>query len=246
MTQSASSGTSYPRGTRPNPISLVTPQIQAPVIVAWGDSTTYGLTTGDPDPGSLLADAWRLPLHTMLVRGGLSPTWVGPQTRGTAPANNGVWTVGASLATFIGAGQPASFLASYDPDVVIINLGLNDAASAVDAAAFAANLESVATTIHTNRAGRRILLIKPSDGGDATRRGRLSSDIWPAVDTAATALTGAGVNVAVADLRVLTWREDMIKTEGTSAIHPRAFAYVKQADVMYPYVMNLCGYDAAW
>ncbi len=238
MTIAITARTSLPLGTRPPGTKLSTP-LSNPAIMVLGDSIGYG--TGDPSGNS-----FRTYLHTLLTAAGLSPTWIGPQVSGTAPADHTRSVVGrttvdhsADIATIIGGGG------SYHPTLILVFIGTNDANDATLTTNFATNYEALMSSCHSLEPSARFVAVLLPTGGDANRRTRINT-INGVLPTSIATLQGSGLLIATADCRVLSFGQDMLRSETPSYLHPNADGFAKLADALYPAVMNACGLDAQW
>lgn len=251
MTIAITAKTALARGTRPNcPQGVQTPALTGAIrICALGDSRTYGQGYGS-------AEAFRKDVHTLLgaspnlSAAGVTWTWVGTTTAGTAPSNSNRGVPGSTCADHISGGtyDTVTFVpGTLDPHVWIVNLGTNDCADAGLTTNFQANLEALVNALDAaGTTDTRFVVCKPPTGGDATRRGRFPS-IWTAMDAAVTALISGGKKVTVADLRVTSPRADYMRSETAGTrLHEADHAYLKEADMIYVPLVNAIGQPADW
>lgn len=244
MTISPTARSAYPLGTRPTGTAVGT-RLTSPRIMVIGDSNVWsaGYST------SATGDCWMLPLHQKLVASGISPTWVGNLTQGTAPANKHRGVPGSTIATHRAGStyDSVQFITTYTPDVCIVALGTNDSNSDTDRDNADANLTGLATEIMTVRpATNRFLLCQMYGMSDTTKMARLAVINGTKVPAAKTAIETAGGIVAIADLQVLKPKGHLNPNESPSELHLTDPAYALVADRMFPALLNLLGCNAVW
>lgn len=242
-----SSKTSSPLGTRPPGTKVGTP-LSTPRIMLIG--TSY--VVGGSGFGDTVGDSYQLMLHQYLVSCGVTPTWIGNLTRGTAPANKHRGAAGAKLLDHASGGtfDSATYVTSLGPvDIAICDLQVNDMndAATADPDTFEANYITLGTDLYNAGAGAaRIVITMMNKAGNDTFDARFPA-CWARFPAIQTALEALGALVVIADVRNWTDEANLYSAETDgSRLHPGDSGYLLIAEGFAPPVLNACGYNAAW
>lgn len=245
MTISATARTALAVGTRPIGTPIGT-KISTPKIYAIGDSNTYDTGFSLDNTGN----SWRYRLHQKLVASGITPTWVGNQVSGTAPADHHRGIAGATMTLHKStqANDSVTYVAALAPDIVMLVLGTNDSASDSGRDNYATEGTALGTQIMAARpASNRFVIFKMYPVADPTQQARLDIINSTQIPILKTGLEAAGGLVVVCDLRVINVNGHLRQSEGAGAKHVQSQdGFELIAAAMFPAVVNACGYNAVW
>lgn len=241
------SKTSFALGIRPNIKKLPNPLTGTIKIGTVGGSITYGYDGYD--------DSYRYNLYNYLTtRGGLTVSFVGPYSNGTAPANNTFSIIGTSVKEFGPGGTadmeltPRLLGTSFMPDILIVEGIVNTANSDVETATWANDYFSSVVDWATLVPQMRFVLLGPFESGADDRRLRIET-IRGQWNTVMTNLSAAGLfNRFVSTPKICIERDvDQTYNEALgSRVHWNTRGQLKAADNIFPLVMNAAGYDTVW
>jgi lysophospholipase L1-like esterase len=196
-------------------------------VMPLGDSITHGA-------GSLMGAGYRVPLHEYMTRSGGRVEFVGSQQSGPAPsAHEGHpgWLIG-DIATIAG-----SAMATYRPNVVLLQIGTNDMNGNVDPAGAPARLGDLIDRILGAVPGVTLVVstIVPSTIPATQERIVRYNQAIPGVVATRRA---AGKHVALADLGAVT------TVDLADFLHPNDAGYRKMATAFFRGVLSTG--DAGW
>lgn len=240
------SQTSLPRGTRPN-IKKLSPALTGTIKLGTvGGSITYGY--------DVYNDSYRLNLYNLLTtRGGLTISMIGPRTNGTAPATATHGLNGSSVKDF-GPGNVNDLLtapnnlATYAPDVLIIEPIVNTAASDAETTSWRTDCVASITAWASAVPAMRMVIMGTFDAGNDARRTRIATiaGVWSSM---LSDLDAAGLSSRYVPITRLSINKNMDQTYNEAMndrVHWNDRGQLKVADDLFPAVMNACGYDAVW
>lgn len=247
MAATYASQTSLPRGTRPN-IKKLSPLAVSPLKLGTvGGSITFGY--------DLYLDSYRYQLHNLLTtRGGLSITWIGCRTGGTAPADKTHGLNGSSIKEFGPGGlndmqtAPQNLGTTYTPDILIVEGIVNTAASDAETATWRTDYVAAITAWAAAVPAMRFVLLGTFDAGNDARRARIAT-IAGQWSSMLSDLDGAGLSsryVAKAALSITKNMDQTYNEAINDRVHWNDRGQLKVADDIFPLVMNACGLDAVW
>jgi lysophospholipase L1-like esterase len=198
-------------------------------IMPLGDSITWGV-------GSTSNDSYRSALFWRLSRAGVQADLVGSQHTGTSrdPDHEGHkgWTI-AQLAEHVD-----DWLATYEPDVILLHIGTNDMVRGNRNAA--RDLDGLLDRIAADRPGAQVFVAKIVGLGDYS-------------DAAAQRWRTTGYNEAVARIVAtkgpdfhLVDQSDVRGIDMWNREHPNDYGYQKMAWNWYVALESVLGGEAAW
>lgn len=245
MTISATARTALPLGVRPAGTPVGT-KISSPTIYSPGDSNWYDQGFSLDNTGN----SARLRLDQKLRASGITPTWVGNQVSGTAPADHHRGIAGSTYATHRSTqvNDSVTYVAALAPHLAIIPLGTNDCATDAGRDNFVTNAVGFITELMAAHANlRRFVIFKMYPVADPTSQARLDVINDTHIASVKSGAEAAGALVVVADLRLIAVKGHLRASESTAAKHIQSQdGFELIASVMFPAVVNACGYNAVW
>jgi lysophospholipase L1-like esterase len=179
-------------------------------IMPLGDSITVGV-------GSSTRSGYRPDLAERLAAAGLQADFVGSQQSGTGPDIDNEGHVGWSIEQI--AANVDDWLATYEPDVILLHIGTNDTRSAGTVATAPGKLSDLIDQIKADRPTAEIFVAKIISTTDAERN--MLTDAYDAAVPAVVASKGARVHLV--DQSTVGGR-DLYNT-----LHPNDFGYAKMS-----------------
>jgi lysophospholipase L1-like esterase len=202
-------------------------------IMPLGASITWGTNSTD-------GNGYREELRKLLTtNAGLSVDYVGSQKSGTATDNDNEGHPGYRIDQ-VAAGADG-WLATYQPDVVLLNVGTNDTIQNYDLPNAPARLRALIDQILVDRPTATVVFSTLVPSGDATNNARVQAfnAQLPAI---AQAEQSAGQKVRLVDLNSTLTTADI----GSDGVHPTDAGYVKVADLWYSGLQPVLGAGIAW
>jgi lysophospholipase L1-like esterase len=214
--------------------ATVKPAAAAPVtIMPLGDSITYGTNSTD-------GNGYREALRQLLLNDSGTPIdYVGSQRSGTSadPDNEGHpgYRIDA-IADYVDG-----WLATYHPQVVLLNIGTNDMIQNYDLPNAPARLGALIDQIVRDDPTASVLVSSIIPNGNATTNADAQT-YNAAIPGLVTARAMAGDNVRFVDMNSRLTTADL----GSDGIHPSDAGYVKMAGVWYSALQPVLGGGRNW
>jgi hypothetical protein len=215
-------------------------------VLGLGNSVMYGYGVG-------AGPSFRAALKTRLADIGVVVDYVGPLSDGVS-ADPQHWGVpGARISDFV-AGNTVGGLscdlstmgATYTPDVIIVELGLNDWNADSDGLTDLASLMGI---LWTQRPTARVAVLKCFH---LNLNAKLApwTTFMAGVDTVVAAsqhgAAGRALTVDVSRVAISMINTGVRSSELFDIAHPTPLTFAKLVDLMWPGVCNVFGYDAQW
>jgi lysophospholipase L1-like esterase len=179
-------------------------------IMPLGDSITVGV-------GSSTRSGYRPDLAERLAAAGLQADFVGSQQSGTGPDVDNEGHVGWNIEQI--AANVDNWLATYEPDVILLHIGTNDTRSAGAAVTAPGKLSDLIDQIKADRPAAEIFVAKIISTTDAERN--VLTDAYNAAVPAVVASKGARVHLVD---QSTVGGHDLYNT-----LHPNDFGYAKMS-----------------
>jgi lysophospholipase L1-like esterase len=197
-------------------------------IMPLGDSITWGV-------GSSTSSSYRADLWSRLVGGaGLAVDFVGSGQSGSVPDTDNEghsgWRIEQLTASIDG------WLATAQPDVVLLHIGTNDMNQNFDIANAPARLGQLLDRIHADRPDATVLVAQIVPSLDATVNARVNS-----YNAAVPSVVGPRSYTRLVDLNSTLTAADLSDT-----LHPNDGGYAKMADLWYAALEPVLGGGRDW
>ncbi len=198
-------------------------------IMPLGDSITYG--GGSSTGSSYRADLW----NRLVVQAGYDIDFVGSQQSGSLPDTDNEghsgWRIDQIAANING------WMATYQPDVVLLHIGTNDMNQNYQVSTAPQRLGALLDQILADRPATTILVAKIVPSTDPTIQSRIA-----AYNAALPAVVAArGSHAQLVDLSVLSTATDM-----SDALHPNDTGYLRMSVRWYSALENVLGDGRDW
>ncbi|MET7417635.1 GDSL-type esterase/lipase family protein [Dactylosporangium sp. NPDC005555] len=197
-------------------------------VMPLGDSITWGV-------GSPSSSSYRAPLYNRLVAGaGYNVDFVGSQQSGTLPDTDNEGHSGWRIEQI--AASVDGWLATYQPDVVLLHIGTNDMNQNYQVSTAPQRLGSLIDQILAARPTATVLVAKIVPALDATIQARIDT-----FNAAVPGLVGSrGPRVKLADLSTLA------ASDLNDTLHPNDAGYAKMAVRWYTALESVLGDGRDW
>jgi Ca2+-binding RTX toxin-like protein len=202
--------------------------LSLPKIMPVGDSITAGQHTQQPRPGS-----YRIELFNQLATDGISIDFVGSQSNGPSGSfdqdheGHGGWTINQ----MIGLVNDPGFLEGYNPDIVLIMMGTNDATNDT-VSQMSADIRALIDEFAERLPNAHLLVssIAPINGEvRGENRAQRASDFNQLLPDLVSAKAAEGKRVSYVDVGGSLTLNDII----SDGLHPNAAGYDKMGGKWY-------------
>jgi lysophospholipase L1-like esterase len=212
-----------------NPVAAAAAVTTRPIrVMPLGDSITYG--QGSPTLSSYRAALWQ----RLVGQAGYAIDFVGSQHNGALPDVDNEGHSGWRIDNI--AGSVNGWLATYQPDVVLLHIGTNDMNQNYQVATAPDRLGALIDQILAARPAARVVVAKIIPALDPTIQSRIN-----AFNAAVPAVVAArGARASLVDLSPL------VATDLNDTLHPNDTGYAKMAARWYSGLVPVLGDGRDW